>query len=114
MATKERRTGPDRIRFRGQELAFTAEVRYLIADEVASTMVGVPEDGRHHDPTDAAWKRAITASLDLFDKAGLGQEGYEWIVTPNQSLDYARPLDLIRLGRIEEVLEEAVRHLSDT
>jgi hypothetical protein len=104
------RTGPRRIRFHGQDLEFSQELRYLVADETAASVVGQTPRGR--PPGEEDWRSAIATTLDLFDKAGRGIEGYEWLVTPNAKLDDHRPLELIQDGKGLEIVRETERLLA--
>jgi hypothetical protein len=106
------RPAPKRICFHGEELEFSEELRYLLADEAATAAVGEPPAVRStgHDPV--PWKRAIATALNLFAEAGRGWEGYRWLVTPNADLGDERPLTLIRRGRADEVIRETEHHLS--
>jgi hypothetical protein len=99
-----------RIRFHGQDLEFSPELKYLVADETAGSVVG--DTPRAHETPREEWKESIAEILDLFDDAGRGIDGYEWLVTPNPDLADQRPLDLIRVGRGPTVLSAARKLLA--
>lgn len=103
------RPTPTRIRFHGQSLEFTREVKYLVADETAVSVVG--HGPRRQREDEEAWEGTLTAVLNLFDKTGGGYDPYEWLVTPNQYLHDGRPLERIEQGESEEVIKAARRLL---
>lgn len=102
---------PARIRFHGQELEFSEELKYLVADEAATSILGESPTVRGHDDDVTVWKRTITRALNLFEDADRGLEGYEWLVTPNAGLGDERPLGMIKRGAGNDVLRETERYL---
>ena len=100
-----------RICFHGQNLPFSQELRYLIADEETAVVLGERPSSRAR-PGDEPWKQTLAQALDLFDSAGRGPEGYGWLVTPNPRIAGRRPLSLLQEGAVEEGLVLIRRHLA--
>lgn len=46
----------------------------------------------------------LIAVLDALSAAAPGAHAGAWLLTPSRALDYARPAEVIRAGRAEEVL----------
>lgn len=96
--------GPHQIRFHGQILDFTAEVRYLLADETATTSLGEEPVDRGNQTNSPASRQLIALTLDRFAQAGRGRDAYAWLVTPSPDLDDKRPIELLGRGEGEVVL----------
>lgn len=101
-----------RIRFHGEELEFTAEVRYLVADEAATRSLGRSPMRRSVSTEAPIPKRLLAEVLDAFATAGRPEEAYVWLVTPLEELDGQRPIESLRVRRGPQVLELVRAHLS--
>ncbi|HSC21893.1 MAG TPA: hypothetical protein VLC07_09210 [Solirubrobacterales bacterium] len=91
-------------------MEFGRELKYLVAAETAAAVAG--KGSREPVKSGQGWEGALALVLDLFDAAGRGSEGYEWLVMPSSRLADRRPLELIRDGKSREVIDEAERYLS--
>jgi hypothetical protein len=105
------RRAPAVICFHGQTVSFSRELRYLLADEEAATVLGERPLTRAY-PEEDPWKLALGEALDLFDEAGKGPEAYEWLVTPNAQIGNERPLSLLQQGASDEALRLIRWHLA--
>lgn len=112
MSRVRSRPEPRRIRFHGQELDFSDELKFLVADEAAYSLV--PEDSvvRLAGEAEPDWERVINMALTRFDRAGRGRDAYEWFVSPSTDLDNLRPIELVQRGLGAELIEATDRHLS--
>ncbi|MGD9737166.1 MAG: hypothetical protein AB7V58_16390 [Solirubrobacterales bacterium] len=98
------------MRFHGQEIAVSPELRYLAADEAAANFLGRRPHGRVV-PTEDRWMQILGLTLDLFDDAGRGTDAYEWLVTPHEEIGDRPPLVLLQQDRSQELLRLTRRHL---
>jgi uncharacterized protein (DUF2384 family) len=100
------------VRFHGQEIVVSRELRYLVADEAAANFLGRRPSGRVV-PTEDGWMQVLGLTLDLFDDAGRGTDAYEWLVTPNAEIDHRPPLALLQQDSSHELLRLTRRHLGE-
>lgn len=98
------------VRFHGQDVEVSRELRYLVADEAAAQTLGRRPHGRIV-PFEDDWMQALGLALDLFDSVDQGVEAYRWLVTPNPEAGNRSPIRLLQEDKPDELVSLTLRHL---
>ncbi len=98
------------VRFHGQTVEVSRELRYLVADEAATQTLGRRPHGRIV-PFEDDWMQTLGLALDLFDSIDQGLDAYRWLVTPNPKAGNRSPIRLLQEDRPDALLDLTRRHL---
>ncbi|HEX8084207.1 MAG TPA: hypothetical protein VF529_07940 [Solirubrobacteraceae bacterium] len=95
------------VRFYGQDLRFTAEVRYLVADQAATVALGAAAKtrGEHLGEDADPIRRNLSLVLDRLSESLAPDDVYRWLVVPHPELAGQRPFLVAARGRTAAILE---------